>query len=189
MILLLDNFDSFTYNLVDYFHQLGIECTVVRNNISLTSIVQLEISALVISPGPCTPARSGNLMQVLDHYHDKVPILGICLGHQAIAHYFGGKVVKALRPMHGKLSRVCIEEDPLFRQIPSTFEVARYNSLVVELDNKRVRPIAWSDEREVMALKHSSLPIWGVQFHPEAILTEYGLDLLKNWLYCNNLTG
>ena len=189
MILLLDNFDSFTYNLVDYFHRLKVECLVARNNVSLETLTGREVSALVISPGPGTPAASGNLLQVLDHYHNRIPVLGICLGHQAIAEYFGGKIVKATRPMHGKISHVRTRKDPLFDQIPSTFKVTRYNSLVVDLQNDTVKPIAWSDGGEIMALRHGKLPIWGVQFHPEAILTEYGLDLLKNWLSCNNLAS
>ncbi len=187
MILLLDNFDSFTFNLVDYFHQLEVECRVIRNDIDPVRIADLDVKALVISPGPETPERSGNLMQVLDHYHNKVPVLGICLGHQAIGQYFGGRIEKAQKPMHGKISNIRVEKDALFHGLPSRFKVVRYNSLIVELCDGPIKPIARSDEGELMALRHVRLPVWGVQFHPEAALTEYGLQLLKNWLSSNRI--
>ena len=187
MILLLDNYDSFTFNLEDYFRQLNTNCKVVRNDVSLETIDALDFEALVISPGPETPSKSGHLMEVLDIYHDKVPILGICLGHQAIGQYFGGKVVKALRPMHGKISQIKVVNDVLFKKIPSEFKVVRYNSLVVDLNDEVLEPIAWSTENELMALRHRYLPIWGLQFHPEAVLTEHGLTIIRNWLKGNQL--
>lgn len=182
MILLLDNFDSFTYNLVDYFNQLGVECVVKRNDVSLEEIVSMDYDGLVISPGPETPQKSGNLMQVLKYFYDKTPVLGICLGHQAIGEFFGAKLVKALKPMHGKISKVVHQQNHLFEDIPITFNVVRYNSLLLEEINTPLKVIAETDQEEIMAICHQKLPVWGVQFHPEAALTEYGLQLLKNWL-------
>lgn len=187
MILLLDNFDSFTYNLVDYFNQLGVESKVLRNDMPLDEITTGEYEGIVLSPGPETPVKAGNLLQVLDYYHDKLPVLGICLGHQAIGQYFGSQVVKASRPMHGKISKVRLKSDPIFSTLPDQVNVVRYNSLVVEDKNKDIETIAYSDENEIMALKHKIFAVWGIQFHPEAVLTEYGLQMLKNWLTYNHI--
>lgn len=143
---------------------------------------------IVISPGPEVPEKAGNLMQVLDTYYNKLPVLGICLGHQAIGEFFGSKLVKANKPMHGKISKISLEKDILFEGLPETISVVRYNSLIVEKKiNTSLKVIAHSDEGEIMALRHKELPIWGVQFHPEAALTEYGLDILKNWLTYNQI--
>lgn len=187
MILLLDNFDSFTYNLVDYFNQLDVSCHVVRNNVPLAEVMEEKYEGIVISPGPEVPEKAGNLLQVLDQYHDKLPVLGICLGHQAIGQYFGASLVKGQRPMHGKISAITIQPDPLFDQIPERINVVRYNSLVIDKLSDNLLPLAFSHENELMALKHKKLPVWGIQFHPEAVLTEYGLQMLKNWLSCNRI--
>ncbi|GAA0892481.1 aminodeoxychorismate/anthranilate synthase component II [Fulvivirga kasyanovii] len=188
MILLLDNFDSFTYNLVDYFEQLGVKCEVVRNNVPLEAITSGHYEGVVLSPGPEVPEKAGNLMEVLKHYSGKVPVLGICLGHQAIGQLFGAELIKAIRPMHGKISRISLMEDMLFAGLPRSISVVRYNSLVVTQEKETaIRAIARSEEGEIMALRHRELPIWGVQFHPEAALTEYGLDILKNWLTYNQI--
>ena len=187
MILLLDNFDSFTYNLVDYFGQLNTDCRVIRNDVELEEITNQEYQGLVISPGPEVPERAGNLMQVLNYYSQKIPVLGICLGHQAIAQYCGGRVFKAPKPMHGKISVTRLMDDPIFTNMPDTISVVRYNSLIVDQENSHYKVIAVSQESEVMALKHKVLPMWGLQFHPEAALTECGLDILKNWLTYNKI--
>ena len=157
MILLLDNFDSFTYNLFDYFNQLGVECHVSRNDAQLTKVRNKDMSGLVISPGTGVPHSSGNLMQFIDYYHDKVPILGICLGHQAIGQYFGAKLVKASRPMHGKISELSLKQDQIFKNMPANIRVVRYNSLIVQLEqNESLKPIAFSENLEIMAIKHKN---------------------------------
>lgn len=182
MILLLDNFDSFTYNLVDYFTQLGQKVEVVRNTTPLEEIVVYKYDAVVLSPGPETPDKAGNMMDVIDYYHKTHPILGICLGHQAIGEYFGGKVIKAIKPMHGKISTIDASLSSLFLKIPPEFSVVRYHSLILSNVPNIVNVIALSKDDEIMAIEHKQLPIYGVQFHPEAILTEFGLDILKNWI-------
>lgn len=189
MILLLDNFDSFTYNLVDYFEQLGLECFVVRNDVAIEEITIRNYQALIISPGPETPLKSGNLMEVLAFYTGKIPILGICLGHQAIGVQFGAKLEKALKPMHGKISVIEHDEDVLFKAIPKVFKVVRYNSLLLNSIGGPLRIIATTEQNEVMAIAHNSLPIIGIQFHPEAALTEFGLQLLQNWITKNGLVA
>lgn len=186
MILLVDNFDSFTYNLVDYFCQLGQDCTIVQNDVSFSKIENIAFDSIVLSPGPGVPSAWGGLMQIIDHYHQKKPILGICLGHQAICEYFGGKVKKALKPMHGKVSKVTRQEDQLFAGLPEYFSVVRYHSLIGSELPDVLKVLAETDEREIMALRHREYPIWGIQFHPEAALTEYGVDMLRNWLKSTN---
>ncbi len=182
MILLIDNFDSFTYNLVDYFGQLGCECQVVRNNVSLAEIRKMQYFAMVISPGPEIPSRAGNLTEIIDYYHDKIPILGVCLGHQALGEYFGATLTRAMRPMHGKISRIFTRDKLLFHKMPASFNVVRYNSLILKDLPPVLRETAKTAEGENMAFRHVSLPIAGVQFHPEAALTDYGLRMIQNWL-------
>lgn len=183
MILLLDNFDSFTYNLVDYFNQLGRQCIVLRNDTSLTEIKKLDFQAIVLSPGPETPEKAGVMMQLIDTYHQRLPILGICLGHQALGIYFGGSLKKALKPMHGKVSPVFLKEDPIFEHITNPTQVTRYHSLVISLPEKSaLAPLATAVNNELMAFRHQLLPIYGLQFHPEAILTTDGKKMLENWL-------
>ncbi|MEI6312666.1 MAG: aminodeoxychorismate/anthranilate synthase component II [Bacteroidota bacterium] len=186
-ILLIDNFDSFTYNLVDYLNQLGMKTNVVRNNTSLDVIDTLKFDAIVLSPGPGKPINAGITMQVIEKYYQSVPILGICLGHQALGEFFGWKLVKAKTPMHGKTSVVNFTEHPIFNQIVQPFQVMRYHSLLVEPTDSisHITSIANSIDHECMVLAHQSLPIIGFQFHPESILTKKGLQLLQNWIqYC-----
>ena len=185
MLLLLDNYDSFSYNLVDYFAQLGIETVIFKNDSNLEDIIQESYSGIVLSPGPGAPKESGILMEVIGHYHNILPMLGICLGHQAIGEYFGCKLIKAKVPMHGKVSELLFMEDPLFDGFVKGSEYVRYNSLVLDSIPDCLSPIAWSNDGEIMAIKHSKYPITGIQFHPEAYLTDKGIEILKNWLYLN----
>jgi anthranilate synthase component 2 len=187
MLLLLDNFDSFTYNLVDYFGQLGVEAHVVRNDVSLEEIQQLPVTAIVLSPGPGEPKRAGVMMEVIRHYHEQVPMLGICLGHQALGEFFGATLEKGLRPMHGKVSEITCEADPLFASLPKKMPVVRYHSLVLQRIPDCIVPLAHTTEGELMAFRHSTLPLYALQFHPEAALTTYGLDMLRNWVSIVNI--
>jgi anthranilate synthase component 2 len=181
VILLLDNFDSYTYNLLDYFGQLGIAAHVVRNDVPLAELDQLEFEAVVLSPGPGTPAQAGNLLEVIARYHQTKPMLGICLGHQAIGQYFGASLEKGIRPMHGKISEIICRPDTIFADLPERMPVVRYHSLVLRHTSPVLVPLAYTQEQELMAFRHISLPVYALQFHPEAILTTYGLDMLRNW--------
>lgn len=183
-ILLVDNYDSFTYNLYDYFLQLDTICVVVRNDErTLEEFEQMDFDALVFSPGPQRPQDAGLLMDLMRYFYDKKPILGICLGHQAIGSFFGMHLKKAKMPMHGKTSVIEHNGHPLFNNLPSTFKVMRYHSLIVEQDKStNLEVLARTEDKEIMALAHRDLPLYGVQFHPESILTEHGLALLNNWL-------
>ncbi len=183
-VLLLDNYDSFTYNLYDYLLQTGVECDVYRNDaMPPAAFEQLDFQAIVLSPGPKRPADAGLMLPLIRQYRERIPILGICLGHQALGESFGAQVVKARVPMHGKTSVIQHLEHPLFEGIPEFFEVMRYHSLLLHsLEGTALRSIASSAENEIMALEHISLPLLGLQFHPESILTEYGLQILKNWV-------
>ncbi|HET8859924.1 aminodeoxychorismate/anthranilate synthase component II [Marivirga sp.] len=183
MILILDNFDSFTYNLVDYFNQIGEECDVIRNDIAPETIDKLKYSALVLSPGPGKPQDAGFLMEYISFFENEIPILGICLGHQAIAKHFGANVKKALKPMHGKISTIhLVTDDRLFDDMTRKFDVVRYHSLVVEgFEQTMLIPLANTIANENMIFKHQFLPIYGIQYHPEAVLTEFGLKILSNW--------
>lgn len=189
MILLLDNFDSFTYNLVDYFHQLGVESLVIRNDMPIREIKKNDYSGVVLSPGPGIPEKAGNLLEIIRYYHRKLPMLGICLGQQAINNYFGGSLKKAIKPMHGKISTITKTDNPIFKRIPGKFNVVRYHSLVCDRIPNVLDVIAQSKEEEVMALSHRSLPVWGLQFHPEAVLSSYGLQILRNWVKHNYITN
>ena len=183
-VLLIDNYDSFTYNLYDYLLQLGTDCTVVRNDDSrLSDPSTFDIDALVLSPGPGKPSNAGRLLDIIDFFHDKVPILGICLGHQALGQYFGGLLDKAERPIHGKTSRIKVMDSPLFDSLPEQFSVMRYHSLIIkEINTSEFRVIARSEGGEIMAISHLRFPIIGIQFHPESILTEHGLAIMDNWV-------
>ncbi len=183
-ILLIDNYDSFTYNLYDYFLRLGASCVVVRNDEwTPTQLKSFSFDALVLSPGPQRPKDAGLLMWIIDEFHNKKPILGICLGHQAIGEYFGAKLVKAQIPVHGKTSTIHHHNDLLFQNLPPSFKVMRYHSLILEsLENTPLISTSFTEQNEIMSLAHQELPIHAVQFHPESILTEYGLDMLNNWL-------
>lgn len=188
MILLLDNYDSFTYNLVDYFNQLGVETKVFRNDSSIKDIQSFEYRGLVLSPGPEKPKSAGNLLEVVAAYLGKLPMLGICLGHQAIAEFLGGELVKANYPMHGKVSRIITEEGQVFNGLPDHFEVVRYHSLIIQNLPETLKATARTESQELMAYEsESELMAWGLQFHPEAVLTQYGLDMLRNWVTFYNI--
>jgi para-aminobenzoate synthetase component 2 len=182
-LLVVDNFDSFTYTLVDYLHQAGASCHVVRNNESMSRLTKRSVEGIVLSPGPGIPRQSGRLMEVIEHYYQQVPMLGVCLGHQAIGEFFGATLAPASRPMHGKVSRIRVQaDDQLFRNLPRQFDVTRYHSLLLRDLPDTLVSTAVTEEREVMAMRHRTLPIWGVQFHPEAALTEFGVPILSNWI-------
>jgi anthranilate synthase/aminodeoxychorismate synthase-like glutamine amidotransferase len=183
-VFLLDNYDSFTFNLYDYLLQTGVKCTVMRNDVfHPADLADLDIQGIVLSPGPKRPANAGCMMEVIDMFHQTVPILGICLGHQAIGEYFGAPLVKARVPMHGKTSPVLHNNHWLFEGIPNPFQAMRYHSLLLEsLDRTPLECIARTEENEIMALNHASLPLLGVQYHPESILTEYGFTMIQNWV-------
>ena len=190
MLLMIDNYDSFTYNLVQYLQELGAEVTVARNDrITLDDVARLRPSSIVISPGPCTPDEAGISVPLVQAYSRSVPILGVCLGHQSIAQAFGGRIAHAREVMHGKPSMIWHDGDGVFRALPSPIRATRYHSLIVDADTfpACLETCAWTlDESgaqvEIMGLRHRQLPIMGVQFHPESILTEYGHDLLRNFL-------
>ena len=187
LLLMIDNYDSFTFNLVQYFQQLGQEILVKRNDeITLEEIETLQPAYLVISPGPCTPNEAGISLAAIEHFAGKLPILGVCLGHQAIAQVFGAKVIRAQRVMHGKTSLINHTNTRLFSSLNEPLTVTRYHSLIVDTIPTDFFLDAWFDDpvhgREIMAMSHKSLPILGVQFHPESVLTEQGLELLQNFL-------
>jgi anthranilate synthase/aminodeoxychorismate synthase-like glutamine amidotransferase len=182
---MIDNYDSFTYNLVQYLGELGQEVKVYRNDkITLNQIGKLKPSKIVISPGPGRPEDAGISCAVIKEFAGKIPILGVCLGHQAIGYVYGGKIIGAKKLMHGKTSRIYHHAQGIFKGIPKPFEATRYHSLIVE---KKSLPnvlaiTAWTKEGEIMGLKHKKYPLWGVQFHPESILTKFGKNLLANFL-------
>ena len=185
MLLMIDNYDSFTYNLVQYFMELGEDVRVFRNDkISLNEIAVLAPDHLVISPGPCTPAQAGISMAAIERFAGNIPILGICLGHQAITEVYGGEVVRAQRLMHGKTSPIEHDGKGLYRNLSNPFTATRYHSLEARRETfpATLRITAWTAEGEIMGLEHVSLPVWGVQFHPESILTLEGKRLLGNFL-------
>ena len=189
MLLVLDNYDSFTYNLVQYAGELGADPVVYRNDaLSVEAALALEPAAIVISPGPCTPREAGISVPLVRAAAGRVPLLGVCLGHQSIGEAFGGQVVRADRLMHGKTTMVAHTGHPLFRGVPERFEAMRYHSLVVAPDGlpAELEVTAWSSDRapgtEIMALCHRSLPMYGVQFHPESVATREGKRLLENFL-------
>lgn len=181
-VLLLDNYDSFTYMLKDYIEQHEAVCTVLRND-DLDVFNNLQFfDAIVLSPGPQAPKDAGLLMKVIEQSFKHKPILGVCLGHQAIGEFFGASLQKADVPMHGKVDRMSHSEDELFRSVPKTFSATRYHSLILTQLPECLCVIAQSSKNEVMAFKHKQLPLWGIQFHPESCHTEYGVTLIKNFL-------
>ena len=189
MILMIDNYDSFTYNLVQYMGELGAEIRVERNDqISLQEIEVLKPQKIVISPGPCTPDKAGISVDVIKNFAGKIPILGVCLGHQSVGQAFGGEIIKAGKLMHGKTSMIRHDGKTLFKDLPNPFEATRYHSLVL---NRKSLPdcfeiSAESDDNEIMGIRHKELAIEGVQFHPESILTACGKELLDNFIKGNN---
>ncbi len=182
---MIDNYDSFTYNLVQYFLELGEEVKVIRNDkLTLDDIEDLAPERLVISPGPRTPKEAGISVAAIQRFAGKIPLLGICLGHQAITEAFGGKVVRADRLMHGKTSPIFHDGSGLYQNLPNPFTATRYHSLLAERESfpDSLKITAWTEEGEIMGLQHCELPVWGLQFHPESILTTEGMDLLNNFL-------
>ncbi len=190
MLLMIDNYDSFTYNVVQYLGELGYDVTVFRNDvISIQEIQNLSPSQIVISPGPCTPNEAGISMEVVRYFTGKIPILGICLGHQSIGQVFGGNIKKARKVMHGKLSQIHHISDGIFRNLQTPFKATRYHSLVI--DKKQLPDCleitAWTEDEagetdEIMGVRHKEFEVEGVQFHPESILSDYGHEILKNFL-------
>lgn len=185
MILVIDNYDSFTYNLVQYLGEIGAEIMVRRNDeIDIAEIERLNPDHILISPGPCTPNEAGVSLELIQHFKEKTPILGVCLGHQAIGQAFGGKVIGAARMMHGKTSDIHHDGKTIFSGIPSPFTATRYHSLIVERETLPdcLEISAETSEGEIMALRHKTYPIEGVQFHPESIITDHGIQILRNFL-------
>ena len=185
MLLMIDNYDSFTYNLVQFLGELGAELAVYRNDaISIADIERMNPERIVISPGPCTPKEAGISVEVIRHFAGKIPILGVCLGHQSMGYAFGGDVVRADRLMHGKTSMVEHDNKGVFAGLPNPFEATRYHSLIVKRETLPdcFEISAWTKEGEIMGLRHKEFKMEGVQFHPESILTQAGKDLLKNFL-------
>lgn len=190
MIFMIDNYDSFTYNLVQYLGELGEKLIVKRNDeTTIEEIEALNPAVLMISPGPCSPNEAGISLKAIEHFAGNIPILGVCLGHQAIAQAFGGEVIRAERLMHGKTSPVHHDGKSLFTGINNPLSATRYHSLIVNKENlpECLEVSAWTKEGEIMAIRHKTLPIEGVQFHPESIMTEAGKQLLKNFMLTHKL--
>jgi len=184
-LLMVDNYDSFTFNIVQYFGELGAEVEVFRNDeITLEGIAARQPDRLVISPGPCSPAEAGISVAAIQHFAGKLPILGVCLGHQSIGAAFGGNIIRAQELMHGKTSAITTTQEGVFGGLPKTFTVNRYHSLAIERNScpSCLKVTAWTDDGEIMGVRHTELDIQGVQFHPESILTEHGHAMLKNFL-------
>ena len=184
-LVMIDNYDSFTYNIVQYFGELGAEVEVLRNDeVTLTDIEARAPDRLVISPGPCSPAEAGISVAAIQHFAGRLPILGVCLGHQAIGAAFGGKIIRSQQLMHGKTSVITTTQEGVFANLPEKFVVNRYHSLAIERATcpDELAVTAWTDDGEIMGVRHKKLAIQGVQFHPESILTEHGHAMLKNFL-------
>ena len=185
MILMIDNYDSFTYNLVQYFGELGADLQVYRNDkITISGIEDLQPEKIVISPGPCTPNEAGISCQAIDHFADRLPLLGVCLGHQCIGQVFGGEIIRAKRLMHGKTSMIYHNGQGVFNDLDNPFQATRYHSLILKNESKPscLELTAWTDQDEIMGVQHTDQPIFGVQFHPESILTPEGKKMLDNFL-------
>lgn len=183
MLLLIDNFDSFSHILADYLRQTGHELEIFRNDVPIEQIIDREWDGLVISPGPGIPHQAGNLTKILDHYAERMPVLGICLGHQALGEYFGADLIKCQKPVHGKVHSVFKKsESPYLHGMPETFEVTRYHSLLLSQVPKGFEILLETAQSEIMAMAHQSLPILGIQYHPEAFLTQNGMQIILNWM-------
>ncbi len=186
MLLVIDNYDSFTYNLVQYFGELKAQPAVYRNDqITIAAIQKMKPAQIVISPGPRTPKEAGISNEVIRTFSGKIPLLGVCLGHQCIGFVFGGKVVRAKNIMHGKTSEIHHDGEGLFKGLPNPFVATRYHSLLVQGGSafpEALKITAWTSKNEIMGIRHRRYPVWGVQFHPESILTTAGKDILKNFL-------
>lgn len=186
MILIIDNYDSFTYNLVQYFGELNQQSVVYRNDkTTIEEIKKIKPKWIVISPGPCTPKEAGISNEVIKNFSGQIPILGVCLGHQCIGYVYGGEIVRAARIMHGKTSLIFHNGKGIFRDIPNPFEATRYHSLVIDPESvpDELEVVARTDQNEIMAIRHRENSVWGVQFHPESILTEKGKKILNNFLH------
>ena len=188
-LLMIDNYDSFTYNIVQYFGELGADVHTFRNDEITIEEIEVQLDAgkldrLVVSPGPCSPAKAGISVAAIRHFAGKLPILGVCLGHQAIGAAFGGNIIRAQQLMHGKTSVITTTQQGVFADLPAQFVVNRYHSLAIEKSTcpEVLEVTAWTDDGEIMGVRHKTLPIQGVQFHPESILTEHGHAMLKNFL-------
>ncbi|HXG30847.1 MAG TPA: aminodeoxychorismate/anthranilate synthase component II [Thermodesulfobacteriota bacterium] len=185
MILMIDNYDSFTYNLVHYLGELGERVMVFRNNrITLEDVGRLGPDMVVVSPGPCTPKEAGISVDLIKEFSGRIPILGVCLGHQAIGYAFGGRIVRAERLLHGKTSMIYHDGKGIYEGIPNPFEATRYHSLLVERESlpDELEITAWTSEGEIMGIRHRDYPTEGVQFHPESILTKHGKEILRNFI-------
>ncbi|MDQ3737179.1 MAG: aminodeoxychorismate/anthranilate synthase component II [Actinomycetota bacterium] len=184
-VLVIDNYDSFTYNLVQYLGELGAEVLVRRNDeVSTEEIPALHPDRIVVSPGPCTPNEAGVSLEVIEKAPEGVPVLGVCLGHQAIGQAYGGKVVRSKEPVHGKTARILHDGEGVYRELPQGFEATRYHSLVIEPESvpECLMVTSWTEDGVIMGIRHKELPVEGVQFHPESVLTGSGMSLLKNFL-------
>nr|WP_245189568.1 aminodeoxychorismate/anthranilate synthase component II [Lunatimonas salinarum] len=174
--------------LADYFLRTGAPLSIVRNDVSLDQLLHIDYTALVISPGPGSPDKAGNLMAILAYYHDKIPVLGVCLGHQAIGQFFGAGLVRSVKPMHGKVSTVFRKQPhPAFDGLPDAFKVTRYHSLELKNLPEELQVLYTTEQGEIMVLAHRTLPILGIQFHPEAYLTEYGEQIIRSWIFMHEL--
>ena len=184
MICLIDNYDSFTYNLVHYLIEVGAEVKVFRNDAIEISQIDDRFTGILMSPGPCTPNEAGICLELIQHFAGKLPMMGVCLGHQAIGQAFGAKVCRGDQPMHAKITDIHHQDVPFFKGIPNTFKATRYHSLIIEKESlpSHLQVIAESDDGVIQAIQHQEYPIYGVQFHPESIGSEYGHDLLKNFV-------
>lgn len=186
MLLVIDNFDSFTYNLVQYLGELGVEQRIFRNDeIDAAAALDLKPSRVLISPGPCSPSEAGNSLELIDAFVKvRTPLFGVCLGHQCVGQYFGGRIVRANRLMHGKTSPILHDGSNVFQGLPSPFAATRYHSLLIEREScpDCLRITAETAEGEIMGVAHKELPVWGVQFHPESLATEHGMQMLENFL-------
>ncbi|MGE5443012.1 MAG: anthranilate synthase component II [Ignavibacteriales bacterium] len=185
MILMIDNYDSFTYNLVHYLGELGEKVLVFRNDkITLEEVGKLNPDMVVVSPGPCTPKEAGISVDLIKEFAGRIPILGVCLGHQSIGYAFGGNIVRAQRLLHGKTSQIYHDGRGVYEDVPNPFEATRYHSLLIEKESlpNKLEVTAWTDEGEIMGVRHKEYLIEGVQFHPESILTRHGKDILKNFI-------
>ncbi|MDO9552429.1 aminodeoxychorismate/anthranilate synthase component II [Rhodonellum sp.] len=183
MLLLIDNYDSFSHILADYFLQMGVELKIIRNDVPISELIDQSYEGLILSPGPETPTKAGNLMQILEHFHSKIPVLGVCLGHQAIGEFFGASLVKSSEPVHGKVHSVnIVTQNVLLKNLPERFDVTRYHSLELKDLPDTLEILLETDSGAVMAISHRTLPIFGIQFHPEAYLTQFGREIIGNWL-------
>jgi anthranilate synthase component 2 len=185
MLLMIDNYDSFTYNLVQYFAELGADVVVRRNDeVTVEQIEKMNPQHIVVSPGPCTPNEAGISVAAIKHFAGRIPLLGVCLGHQSIGQAFGGKIIHAKQLMHGKTSLIHHNNTSVFTGLPNPFTATRYHSLVIERETLPdcLEITAWTDDNEIMGVRHKTLAVHGVQFHPESILTEHGYDMLDNFL-------